>query len=975
MRPGGLRRTSWGALAALLGGTATALVVTAPAAQASVTVSEVYGRPSSGVFHLLGHGWGHGHGLSQYGAQGAATIGKTADEITATYYPNTARAVQGNPTMRILLSVDTRTNRREFVPLSGQVMKDLKTAATIAVPTTATRWIVTSDSAGLHVSYISSGVTHAVSGTYQGPIQVSGGSVVRVRTSSGFGKDYRTSVRVLRYSTASLRSIAVMPMEYYLYGVVPRESSSSWAAAALQAQAIAARSYSEYKRDHVASTATYDICDTTQCQVFGGTASYTNANDTSTKSNLEASSTTNAVNATKGVIRTYGGKAVFAEFSASNGGWSTDGGTPYLVAKADPWDGITGSTSHSWKAALPVTSLECRYGPKNSDGSCATRSDGTPAWRLTRVTITQRDGNGEWGGRVEAATIDFVDSSGTAQHADASGSGFYYARTWPTYSDGLRSRWFHIIPEYDASLVSRSSVPTLVHAPGNPKASLYAVLKNTGNASWPVSGLHLAVASPPGSADPLVGGSTRPGSYVKNLTTPGATTVAPGEQAQFLVPVDATKVAAGTRTASYRLQIGTASLFGATVSWLVTIQDPQFTGVSGAPPQLVSSSYSQPSGGPAALMADGRTVIVPRNGTTTVRLSTKNTGNLAWPVDGHSPVQLGTSAPRNRTSASWSSAWLSSNQVSRLVAPAPVGPGGTGTFDLPLAGNGGSAGVTNESFEPEWSGQSWISGDPTTLTVVRVDPTVSRLASIDTALRSGFSLIGAPTGRADLVLRLRNLGSQPWTVGQEGLRATATPLAYQWLSATKPSALARNVTRPGQTRVFPGEVGEWVVKVSGVKAAPGSYSFTVRPETPSGAVYGPSSTVTAKVLAATFTGQLVRTRSSVDVPSHGTNRTFFDVKNTGNAVWPVGGALRSWIPAGTSPAHDPSWLSASRPAALSENVSHPGATSVRPGEIARFWVVLAGNGRVPQTTSQTLGMIWDGWRTNPFRVTVTYRIT
>jgi len=369
MRPGGLRRASWSAVVAVVCGTAAFTVATGVPAQASVTVSEAYGRPASGTYQLLGHGWGHGHGLSQYGAQGAATLSKTADVITATYYPNTARAVQSNGTMRILLSGDTRTTTREFVPLSGQVMRDLATATNIPVPTSALRWRVTSDSTGLHASYVTSAGTTAINKTYAGPIQVSGGTFVRVRYSSGFGKDYRVSVRVLRSGTAALKSIAVMPMESYLFGVVPRESSSSWAAAALQAQAIAARSYSQYKKEHASSTQGYDICDTTQCQVFGGSASYTNANDATTRKNLEATSTNQAVQATAGVIRTYGGKAIFAEFSASNGGWSTDGGTPYLVAKADPWDGVTGSSVHSWTASLPVTSLECRYGPKNSDGS------------------------------------------------------------------------------------------------------------------------------------------------------------------------------------------------------------------------------------------------------------------------------------------------------------------------------------------------------------------------------------------------------------------------------------------------------------------------------------------------------------------------------------------------------------------------------------------------------------------------------
>ncbi|GMA88349.1 hypothetical protein GCM10025868_35990 [Angustibacter aerolatus] len=62
-------------------------------------------------------------------------------------------------------------------------------------------------------------------------------------------------------------------------------------------------------------------------------------------------STDAAVQATAGLIRTFGGKPVFAEFSSSNGGWTTAGDAPYLVAKADPWDGVTGASVHSLDGA------------------------------------------------------------------------------------------------------------------------------------------------------------------------------------------------------------------------------------------------------------------------------------------------------------------------------------------------------------------------------------------------------------------------------------------------------------------------------------------------------------------------------------------------------------------------------------------------------------------------------------------------
>jgi SpoIID/LytB domain protein len=957
MRPGGLRRTSWAALAGLVGG--TALLATASPAHADITVSETYARPSGGVFKLLGHGWGHGHGMSQYGAQGAATLGNGADYITSTYYPNTKKLVQPNTSIRIKLSTDSRTTTREFLPATGQVMTDGTGTSRkkIAVPTTASTWRVTSDSAGLHVSYVTSGGTTKLAPTYAGPIEVYGTTFIRIRHSDGSSRDYRSRVRVQRSGTSSLTSIAIMPMESYLYGVVPRESPSSFAPAALQAQAIAARSYSTYKRDHAAGSS--DICDTTQCQVFQGSAKYTAAG---TKTNLEATSTTSAVNATAGVIRTYDGAAIFAEFSASNGGWSTDGGQPYLVAKPDPWDGVTGSSVHSWTASLPVSSLESYF---------SSRGLGT----FRTLTITRRDGNGEWGGRVLEVVLRGVDSSGNATSVTTTGSGIYNARPWTGGSStGLRSRWFWIVPEYSSSVVSRSAAPRLVLPPGYPKGTLTAVFRNTGNAGWPVSGLHLALASPAGGKDPLVGGSTRPGSYVKNLTHPGATTVLPGDQAQFAVPVDASHVPPGTRTTSYRVRIGAAAIFGATASWTLDVQAPRYTASQAAPPSLVTSTYTPPTADSPVLWADKRTVVVPRNGSTTLRLTAENTGNFSWAVGSTTPIQLGTSGPRDRASVSVAPSWLSSSRVSRLSAPSTVAAGKTGTFDLQLAGNSKPTGVTTESFEPVFSGRSWISGDTTTLTVVRVEPRVGRAALPELAPATGFTLANAPTGSRWLTVRLRNVGGQAWEVGKEQLgTSSAYALASGWTSGTRTPPLRANLSRPGATTVAPGEVGEWMVKVSAYKHAAGTYATTLRAVGPSG-FYGPSFPVSVKVANAAFTYEYVGKTGTVTVPSTGLAYAWFDIRNTSNFVWPVGGSLRSTVLAATSPSQATSWYSPSRPGPLSFNLTTPGLTYVRAGEVARFRVLLAGNGRTPRTTSERFGMSYDGWRSSPLMVTLPYRI-
>src|SRR5690242_3902132 len=87
------------------------LLVAAPPGEASRTVNEVYAVPATGRLALTGHGFGHGHGMSQYGAQGAALKGLTYQQILAFYFPGT---VLGNAagSMRVLITADTDNDVR-----------------------------------------------------------------------------------------------------------------------------------------------------------------------------------------------------------------------------------------------------------------------------------------------------------------------------------------------------------------------------------------------------------------------------------------------------------------------------------------------------------------------------------------------------------------------------------------------------------------------------------------------------------------------------------------------------------------------------------------------------------------------------------------------------------------------------------------------------------------------------------------------
>lgn len=819
------------ALAGLLAGCVVGISTASPAA-----ADEVAERPADGVFSIEGHGWGHGRGMSQWGAQGAARLGHLADTITSTYYPGTTRSVLAPAPIRVLLQGDDGRDLQVH-PASGLKVTDVATGRTQELPSGPSRWRVTVDSAGLHVQSLSGSTwsPYALGGgtTHGGPLRFGGPTFVRVDFPNGTSRDYRGATQAVKTSATGMATVVVLPMEDYLLGVVPRESVSSWAPAALQAQAIAARSYSANKRDRVAGAGHWDICDSTQCQVFGGSRLYT----ASGRTELEPATTSEAVRATAGVIRAYNGKAIFAEYSSSNGGWSTTGDFPYLKAQRDDWDGVIASSVHSWKASLRASDLERRF-----------PAVGT----LKRIRVTGRDGNGEWGGRVKTVVLEGVSSTGAATSVSTTGAGVYNARTWPANSDGLKSSWWRVVAtSHSSAIVFQSKPSTLVRPPGASTGTLDAALRNTGEVAWPVAQLHLAVSSPPGEADPLAGGSTRPGVVLRNATRPGATSVEPGETADLRVRIDAAGVQPGTHGRTYRLRIGDGPVFGTPVSWTVQVDAPVLTAAATGVPTHVTPTPTD--GAPPPVFADGRTVVVPRDGGTTIRLRYRATGNLAWPTGPSSPVQLGSSDPRNRASASTGAGWTSPSRAQSLGAAldgsATVTPGKEGTFDLLLHGNDLGVGLQTGSFEPLWGGHGWLEGAKRTFDVVRVDPAVSRLAMVHTAPPAVLPLTDNES--TALVVRLRNLGGSAWPVGGE-LLGTAQdagfPLATRaWTSPSRPPALAANVSRPGQAAVHPGEVGEWRIPLSARRQPSGTYRLVLQAVEGTGR-YGPAVTTDVTVV-------------------------------------------------------------------------------------------------------------------------------
>lgn len=158
------------------------------------------------------------------------------------------------------------------------------------------------------------------------------------------GKWYRGDME-FRSSASSILAINELPMDEYLYGVVPREMSNSWPIEALKAQAIAARTYAAANiNKHIVEG--FNFLDTPNDQVYAGF-------------NGEGATATRAVDETSGQIITYDGSPISAVYHSTSGGYTEDNenvwaGKPsgYLRAKNDPYSTTNGLANWTYTSSL-----------------------------------------------------------------------------------------------------------------------------------------------------------------------------------------------------------------------------------------------------------------------------------------------------------------------------------------------------------------------------------------------------------------------------------------------------------------------------------------------------------------------------------------------------------------------------------------------------------------------------------------------
>src|SRR5262245_14672723 len=272
----------------------TALVAAAALAVSLATA----GATSAKTWVVTGAGFGHGVGMSQYGAYGYAKNGFTYDAILAHYYTGTTLGMTTTRTVRVLL--------RAYVPsvsFSGSNSacgRDLNPGNSYVAKRKGSGVVLRANGGGVVARcgpLLSAAgaptVTVAGKGTYRGALEVRAAKV-----------------------PGKVSAINALDLEDYVRGVVSKESPSSWPLEALKAQAVAARSYAISSPVRGAG---FDQYDDTRSQVYGGAGA-------------ETAKTNQAVAATSLQVVTYQGKIAQTFFFSTSGGHTENNENPSLGA-------------------------------------------------------------------------------------------------------------------------------------------------------------------------------------------------------------------------------------------------------------------------------------------------------------------------------------------------------------------------------------------------------------------------------------------------------------------------------------------------------------------------------------------------------------------------------------------------------------------------------------------------------------------
>ena len=369
--------------------------------------------PGSAVT-LVGHGWGHGRGMGQYGALGYALGGWGYGAILDHFYGGTTTSTVSNVTMTVRL---TRLDNLDTIAAQERGLGTVNGSGNF---TGLRAQLVGPNSFQVFTGPGCAGPWTALGGPMAGPVSFSSPNsgddhTTMLQTCEAGGNRWYRGDLLAVDSGSGPRTVGRLDLDSYVRGVVPRESPASWGDLgsgagmnALRAQAVAARSYGDAQNSSPPFAKT---CDTDACQVYGGVAMQQGG----TFIQLEQPQSNQATTDTAGQVRVFGnGQVASTEFSSSTGGYTAGGVFPAVV---DDGDATPSNPNHTWSASIPVGDIQNAY-----------PSIGT----LLAVNVTRRNGLGDLGGRVVQLVVEGTSGSVTVSGAD------FRSRF------GLKSDWFAV---------------------------------------------------------------------------------------------------------------------------------------------------------------------------------------------------------------------------------------------------------------------------------------------------------------------------------------------------------------------------------------------------------------------------------------------------------------------------------------------------------------------------------------------------
>lgn len=242
------------------------------------------------------------------------------------------------------------------------------------------------------------------------------------------GYQWYGGFRFERINGGNLTVVNMVSLEDYVRGILPYEMSSSWPLEALKAQAVCARSY-VMTNSNKHSSYHFDICNTTDCQVYRGVGS---ANAT----------TDRAVDETAGQFVRYNGDICNAVYFSSDGGatensenvWPT--ALPYLRGKIDPYEALVEDKIPNYHWTVTSSDLKTRLNSKGCQ--CQEIANltikTTDTGNVYSLTVTDVNGKSWTFSKEDARTI-LGAPVNSQRYTVSSGSGGYSIAGGGTLSD------------------------------------------------------------------------------------------------------------------------------------------------------------------------------------------------------------------------------------------------------------------------------------------------------------------------------------------------------------------------------------------------------------------------------------------------------------------------------------------------------------------------------------------------------------